>query len=351
MRINGRGRVWWILGVAVVLAGASLACAFALSGADADESEGTDVAQAVGETLTAIAALPASPTPLPVESEAATDVPATDAPPTASVEPTVSGTATPRPIPTAVPPVSTTFPDSSYELAEEHIFGEYAIRIWSNANSPSDGMGFDRIATLAQQGSEPIKVEFFQALNELSGTDITGDEVAEVVIETFTGGAHCCFATHIFGLGPAPVKIMETRPSNCGGQFRDLDGDGALEFVTCDDIFAYVYCSYAASPFVTAVLGYQPGVGYAPVSPEFAIIYEADLDRLRTQAETGQPGELGEWDGSSKCSVLPYVLALLYSGQSDTAWAELARVYPYDDRAALQAEIEQMAASSQLFTP
>jgi len=335
--------------IAVVLACASLACSFSLPGNDSVGRMETEVALAVGETLTAIAAQPASATPHPTEAASETSLPATGGPPTAITEPTAIGTATPRPIPTAVPPVTTSFPDSSYELADEHMFGEYVVRIWTNANSPADGMGFDRIVTLAQQGSEPIAIEFFQSLNELSGTDITGDQTVEVVIETFTGGAHCCFATHVYGLGPVPVKIMETRPSNCGGQFRDLDGNGALEFVTCDDIFAYAYCSYAASPFVTAVLGYQPGVGYVPVSPAFAVIYEADLDRLRTQAETGQPGDLGEWDGSSKCSVLPYVLALLYSGQSETAWAELARVYPYDDRAALQSEIEQTAGSSQLY--
>jgi len=298
----------------------------------------TQIADSVAATLTAM------PTVAPSRT-------ATEPPASATPEPTIVPTVRPtRPVPTAAPPVSTTFPKSSYVLEQEQVIGEYAIRIWRNERSPDDGVGFDSILTLAQAGEPPIQIEYFSGLDPLSGTDLTADGVPELIVNTYTGGAHCCFGVTVVSLGDVAAKIMETRPSNCGGQFSDLDGDGVLEFVTCDDIFAYAYCSFAASPIVTAVLAYTPEAGYAPASPQFPEQYAAGLPAQRAQAESATPGGLGEWDTTTKCAVLPYVLALLYSGQPDQAWSELARLYTFPDADAFRQEIEQTAGTSQLFT-
>jgi hypothetical protein len=322
-----------------------LVCAAGLAGCGsllpaAPPNAETQVAQAVSLTLTAIGPAPSATASLTLEQSPTA---------TATPLPAPTSTRTPLPPPTAVRPTSELFPNADYVLDEEWLIGEFALRVWRN--QASDGFGFDRIATLAQAETTPIQIEFFQAINPLTGADINGDGIPDAVIETFTGGAHCCLSTLVFSLGAQAEKIMETRPSNCGGQFADLDGDGALEYVTCDDIFAYTYCPYAASPLATVVLAYRAGRGYVPVSPEFPAVYASDLDRLRPQAENGQPGELGEWDGTSKCSVLPYVLALLYSGQGDVAWGELARVYPGSDRDAFRAEIEATVAQSEFYAP
>ena len=300
----------------------------------------TQIADSVAATLTA------APTIQPTTAPSETPPPAT-ATPESTVTATVRST---RPVPTALAPVSTTFPDSNYVLDNEQTIGEYAVRVWRNLNSPDDGLGFDRILTLDQTGSPSLAVEFYSGFDPLSGTDITADGVPELIVMTYTGGAHCCSGVTVFSLGDTPTKILETRPSNCGGQFQDLDGDGVLEFVTCDDIFAYTYCPYAASPLAQVVLAYAPDTGYVPASPRFADRSAADLPTLTAQAEAATPGGLGEWDNTTKCGVLPLVLFLLYSGQPEQAWSELARVYTYPDAATFRQEIEQTAGTSQLFT-
>jgi hypothetical protein len=121
------------------------------------------------------------------------------------------------------------------------------------------------------------------------------------------------------------------------------------EFVTCDDVFAYAYCPYASTPLVTVVLAYAPGEGYVPAGPRFPEVYRSELERLTTQAESAVPGGLGEWDSSTKCAVLPLILALLYSGQEELAWTELARLYSYADRATFRMQIEQTIGGSALF--
>lgn len=338
MRIIQHSLIRTLLGVcALCILGLLAACSPSPDRPDAPALE-TQIAESVAATLTAM------PTVAPSRTATARPATATPEPP---ATPTVRAT---RPMPTAAPPLSTTFPESSYVLEAEQIIGEYAVRIWRNERSPDDGLGFDSILTLSQTGEPAIQLEYFSGFDALSGTDLTADGVRELIVNTYTGGAHCCFGVTVYSLGDTATKILETRPSNCGGQFRDLDGDGVLEFVTCDDIFAYAYCSFAASPIVTAVLAYAPDAGYVAAGPRFAEQYTADLPGFQAQAESATPGGRGEWDATTKCAVLPYVLALLYSGQPDQAWSELTRLYTFPDADAFRQDIEQTAGTSQLFT-
>jgi hypothetical protein len=349
MRINfiPKLRLFLVLG-AVFIVLAVAACTPADSVPDELVPPDTQIAEGVAATLTA--APPSQPSATPPPTEPAPT--ATALPPTATTAPAATPTVrSPRQVPTAVTPVSTTFPDASYVLTDEQFMGEYAVRTWRNENSPADSPGFDTLVTLEQSGTEPIVIEGFMSLDPHNGTDLTGDGVPEFVATTYSGGAHCCFGVTAYSLGDTAQKILQTRPSNCGGEFADLNGDGVLEFVTCDDIFAYTYCPFAGSPSVEAILAYSPDTGqYGPASPRFASYYAEDLAALKTKAETSPPGALGEWDDTNKCGVLPYVLALLYSGQPDEAWSELTRTYTFPDVVAFQQDIEQTAGTSQLFT-
>jgi hypothetical protein len=171
-----------------------------------------------------------------------------------------------------------------------------------------------------------------------------------VIIETYSGGAHCCFSTLVYSLGQRAENLLETPAANCGGDFRDLDGDAVMEFVTCDDRFAYAYCPFAASPVVTAVLAYELGQGYVAAGPRFAELYTEPIATHTTLAQMAQGGALGEWDATTKCAVLPLVLDYLYSGQTERAWSALDALYRYPDAEAFRDEIEQTIAASPLYT-
>ena len=316
---------------------------FACSGAVPDSATAiptggfeTLVARGVAATLTADAPLPVF---LPTAAAASST-------PGAMVTATPG---TPVSAPSAVPPTSQFFTDAAYALAEETFIGQYALRIWHNANSRDIALGADRIATLSALGQPTIQVDFFNEVDALSGTDITGDGTPEVILHTYTGGAHCCFGTRVVSLGPTAELVLDRPGSNCGSRFEDLDGDGVLEYQTCDDVFSYTFCPFAASPIVTVVMAYEPGVGYVPASPRFPEVYADDIARHAELAENGQPGELGEWDATTKCSVLPLVLAYLYSGQTERAWQELSRLYTHEDLEQFQATISRTVDESRLY--
>jgi hypothetical protein len=296
----------------------------------------TQIAAGVAATLTANAPLPNL-----LPTAAATLEP--------RPSPTIAPGVTTGPIPTAAVPVSSFFTDARYVLAEERVIGGHALRVWHNAAN-TGSQGFDAILTLAQAGEPAIQIEFFDNLDPLTGSDITGDGTPEVIVETYSGGAHCCFSTVVYSLGSQTTKVLETGASNCDGEFRDLDADDVQEYITCDDRFAYAYCPFAASPVVTAILAFDPAQGYVPSSPRFARLFEDAIAAHTALAEQAVPGGLGEWDATTKCAVLPLVLDYLYSGQPDQAWAALENYYQFPDAAAFREEIQASVEASPFYT-
>jgi len=305
------------------------------SPATSDESGvQTRVAQGVAATL---AALPTATQPPPTPTQPV--VPPADTPvppqPTSTPVPPQAATLTPMPLP------------PTYVVEEERVLGRYTVQLWRN--TAADAWSFDNIATISAGGQTLVQVEMASALGDLTGTDVTGEGHPDVIVETFTGGAHCCFSTLVYDLGPTLTRVLETPQSNCGGRFEDLDGDSVFEFVTCDDLFAYAYCPYAASPAVQVILQYDPGQGYVPASPRFADLYAEAVSRHIQAAEAAKPGELGEWDGTTKCAVLPLVLDYLYTGQPGQAWTAFERLYTYPDGPLFWAEVVQAVSDSPLY--
>ena len=113
------------------------------------------------------------------------------------------------------------------------------------------------VAYLTEQGLntanllEAVDAYYFA---NVSLTDLDSDGVAEVVVQNYSGGAHCCTNTTVHTWQGDQFKTLETGYSDgLGGEFQDLDGDGLSEFVSFDNRFLYRFSSYAGSfppPFV-----------------------------------------------------------------------------------------------------
>lgn len=78
--------------------------------------------------------------------------------------------------------------------------------------------------------------------------DLDGNKIPEVIVRTFSGGAHCCtnFIFHTW-LNNRFVKTETGLLDGGGGRLEDLDKDGKLEFVSNDNSFYYAFDSYAGS--------------------------------------------------------------------------------------------------------
>jgi hypothetical protein len=81
----------------------------------------------------------------------------------------------------------------------------------------------------------------------LQVVDLDADGEPEVLVDVYTGGAHCCAQTEILRFNGATYAPFETSWGNIGYELKDLNGDGRPEFVTADDAFSYAFSSYAGS--------------------------------------------------------------------------------------------------------
>ncbi len=237
-------------------------------------------------------------------------------------------------------------PSVEYELAETLDYGRFVFEYYTYPDGDLPGGDYVRIMA---DGERFEIVDYAIGFGELNGTDLTNDGTPEVIIERFTGGAHCCSGTEVYSVGDRLENVLSRVPAECGGGFNDLNGDGVFEYITCDDVFAYAYCPYVGSPFPQVVMKYDPDLGYIPASPEFPQVYDESIVRNLESAQLSEAGAYGEFDGSNKCSVLPVVLDYLYSGQDDQAWQTFNELYKGDDIASFPGDILRTVSNSRMY--
>jgi hypothetical protein len=115
--------------------------------------------------------------------------------------------------------------------------------------------------------------------------DLNGDGEPEVLVDAYSGGAHCCALTEILGFTGSAYSTLEAFWGNTGYDLTDLDSDGRPEFVSADDAFAGAFTSYAASFFPPLVLDYDAAAkgGFRDVTRGFPSLARKNMrDALHT---------------------------------------------------------------------
>ena len=233
--------------------------------------------------------------------------------------------------------------DPSYELARTLQIASWTIRRW---NRVDESMRFDDILSLEGPQGQNLRIPGVSKIDALSGQDITGDALPDLVVHRYSGGAHCCFSTHLFSLRSDTTEaILRTPDSNCDGSFEDLDGDGVYEFLTCDDVLAYSFCPYAISPAPEVVLAYRDGQGYVPASPRFASRYDQRIELARSSldiARSDAPADTPD----ARCQALSITMEMIYAGRHDEGWAYFEQALPTEDHRSTRAEVEALLEES-----
>ncbi|MGF1538804.1 MAG: hypothetical protein ACFB4J_20270 [Elainellaceae cyanobacterium] len=92
--------------------------------------------------------------------------------------------------------------------------------------------------------------------------DLDQDGEPEVLIDFYSGGAHCCWFSQIYRYraDQNDYVVQEHYWGNSGSpQVSDLEGDGQPEFVSYDDRFAYQFAAYANSGLPLQIWRYDDG--------------------------------------------------------------------------------------------
>ena len=155
----------------------------------------------------------------------------------------------------------------------------------------------------------------------IKARDLDGNGEPEVIVDFYTGGAHCCLFTRIFRHTPSrytPLRHLWGDPSY---RLRDLQRDDSPELVSADDHFAYAFTSYAGSALPVQVWRYR-STGLSDVTRSFPAVVRKDAatwwkayEEERSTVDADPRGVLAAWMADQ------YLL-----GQEDAGWATLRQI-------------------------
>ncbi len=155
---------------------------------------------------------------------------------------------------------------------------------------------------------------------------ITSAAAKDLVIETFTGGAHCCFSIEIATLGDS-VRVsapLDTR--DAGAALFKLPNTGLLGLRSADMAYAYRWTSFADSPAPELLLRYDPDKGFT-LADDLMKKPAPSAEKLKQITDTMR-ADAGWKDGSPPRDYLQAILDLVYSGNLKTAQVYAAKAWP-----------------------
>lgn len=182
----------------------------------------------------------------------------------------------------------------------------------------------------------------------------------QLVVEQYTGGAHCCTVYRVYDLGARLRTLFD------GGEFGideigedmkvvDIDGDGRYEFTQEVMAFDYFMTSHAGSVFPTAVFAYDDAAGrYVPSNRKFSayllrgvardIAKVKALNRRLTKEERAST-----FHGEHFRAVLDVLLRYVYAGEEGKGWAFFDSHYLLADKSEVAAGVKAKLLESAVY--
>jgi hypothetical protein len=99
---------------------------------------------------------------------------------------------------------------------------------------------------------------------------------ADVVLNLYSGGAHCCSITQVFSYSGGSYSLAQRDFGDPGSKLERLNGGWA--FLSADDRFAYEFTSFASSGLPLAIWRFRGG-RFVDVTRAFPARVQADASR------------------------------------------------------------------------
>jgi hypothetical protein len=107
--------------------------------------------------------------------------------------------------------------------------------------------------------------------------DLDGDGEPEVILDLYTGGAHCCSLSRFYRFDGTTYVPADRNFGDPGYRIADLDGDGVKELITRDDRFAYAFTAFAFSLLPVRIYDLRAG--------SWQLVTERFADEIRKDAK------------------------------------------------------------------
>ena len=146
----------------------------------------------------------------------------------------------------------------------------------------------------------------------------------QIVITTFTGGAHCCAKTVLIGKTPANIwQSVKAEDLDGGGYgLEDVDGDGNAELINSDNHFLYAFSSYAESFAPIRISKFVSG-GLSDVTDRPAVQHRLNQHADELEYSARRQPDLWHSNGF----LAGWVASKILVGQGDQAWSRMTTSY------------------------
>jgi hypothetical protein len=126
-------------------------------------------------------------------------------------------------------------------------------------NQPVTSSFCGPITASAQKYCAPGAPE--QSASSVHVVDLEHNGEPDIVLDLYTGGAHCCSVEQIFSYVPATgtYAVAQRDFGDPGARIVDLGHDRHFEFLTADDTFAYAFTDFADSGLPIQILTFANG--------------------------------------------------------------------------------------------
>ncbi len=165
--------------------------------------------------------------------------------------------------------------------------------------------------------------------------DLDSDGLSEVIVQNYSGGAHCCTNTAVYSWQNNKFTRIESGYlDGSGGSFEDLDSDGLSEFISADNRFLYLFSSYAGS-FPPPLISTFKGGEFTETTRQYpALIREQIAQIEKTFADKN-------YEGERNGLLAGYVAMKSLVGEYDAGWAYMLAHYDAESEWGLEIRNEE----------
>ncbi|RPI15638.1 MAG: hypothetical protein EHM58_13710 [Ignavibacteriae bacterium] len=210
-------------------------------------------------------------------------------------------------------------------------------------NSVYDSVNYCSALSITKNGKEIFKGECSDMISSINEYDLEGNGKKQIIIEYYTGGAHCCTYLAISQLKENSLVILDTLfLGNVSYQILDLDNNGKKEILTMNDMFAYAFTNFAQSQFPIAIYQFRNNK-LKFVNDEFEKVVLKDIDELEKQLKEytsagfecpkdASDDTFNTDAGAVKALLAPIVADYFSIGRTEEGYDRIKKVYKCPDR-------------------
>lgn len=163
-----------------------------------------------------------------------------------------------------------------------------------------------------------------------AGTDINGDGIPDIIVDYYSGGAHCCSEYAIYSLGKQLKRLDVLEGKHGNFEFKDLDRDKKYEAIGNDWAFAYWSESFDRSPAPGIILRWKNGKYHFAEKLMKKSYNRKEILKMAEEFKSEQyvlPYSKDDKSLHVEAEVVAAMLELIYSGNGNLAWEFLEHVW------------------------